>query len=113
MLSIPIFRKIAINLLSVSFTLFGLVMLRTHLEEVAVQSLANLEKQVGVNPFVAKHLIEVLARAVNLRGQPSDAAALARQFRLDEFAEMKTFCGVSFFSFHGMVPFGLGFSPSS
>lgn len=101
-LSVPIFWKIAIESLAVSFTFFGLIMLRTDLEEIAVQGFANLEKQVGVNPLVAKHLIQVLARTVHLRGQPSDASTLPRQFGLDEMTEVKTICWVPFFSFHGV-----------
>lgn len=101
MLSVPIFWKIAIESLAVSFTFFGLIMLRTDLEEVVIQSIANLEKQVGVNPLVAKHLIQVLARAVHLRGQPSDASTLPRQFGLDEFPHVEIFRWVSFLSFHG------------
>lgn len=100
-LSIPIFWKITINGLAVSFTFFGLETLGAHLEKVVVQGFANLEKQVGVNPLVAEYLIKVLARAVHLRGQPSDASTLPRQFGLDEMTEVETICWVSFFSFHG------------
>ena len=100
-LFIPIFWKITINGLAVSFTFFGLETLGTHLEKVVIQGFANLEKQVGVDPFVAKHLIQVLARAVHLRGQPSDAPTLPRQFGLDEFPNVEIFRWVSFFSFHG------------
>ena len=100
-LSVPIFWKIAIESLAVSFTFFGLIMLRTDLEKVEVQGFANLEKQVGIDPLVAKHLIQVLARAVHLRGQPSDASTLPRQFGLDEFPHVEIFRWVSFFSFHG------------
>lgn len=101
MLSIPIFWKIAIESLAVSFTFFGLETLGAHLEKVVVQGFANLEKQVGVNPLVAEYLIKVLARTVHLRGQPSDAPTLPRQFGLDEMAEVETICWVSFLSFHG------------
>ena len=100
-LFVPILWRIAIEYLSVSFTFFGLIMLRTDLEKVEVQGFANLEKQVGVDPFVAKHLIKVFARAVDLRGQPSDAPTLPRQFGLDEFPNVEIFRWVSFFSFHG------------
>lgn len=100
-LSVPIFWKIAIESLAVSFTFFGLIMLRTDLEEIAVQGFANLEKQVGVNPLVAKHLIQVLARTVHLLSQPSDASALPCQFSLYNLSKMETFRRVSFFSFHG------------
>ena len=99
-LYVPIFWKIAIESLAVSFTFFGLIMLRTDLEEIAVQGFANLEKQVGVDPFVAEHLIQVLARTVHLRGQPSDASTLPRQFGLDEFPHVEIFRWVPFFSFH-------------
>ena len=101
MLSIPIFWKITINGLVVSFMFFGLETLGAHLEEVVVQGFANLEKQVGIDPLVAKHLIQVLARAVHLRGQPSDAPTLPRQFGLDEFPDVEIFRWVSFFSFYG------------
>ena len=101
MLSIPIFWKITIESLAISFTFFGLETLGAHLEKVVVQGFANLEKQVGVDPFVAEHLIQVLARAVHLRGQPSDASTLPRQFGLDEFPDVEIFRWVSFFSFHG------------
>ena len=104
-LSVPIFWKIAIESLAVSFTFFGLIMLRTDLEEIAVQGFANLEKQVGVDPFVAEHLIQVLARAVHLRGQPSYASTLSGQFGLHNLSEMKAFSGVSFFSFHSAFRF--------
>ena len=100
-LSVPIFWKITINGLAVSFTFFGLETLVAHLEEVVIQSIANLEKQVGVDPLVAKHLIQVLARTVHLRGQPSDASTLPRQFGLDEFPHVEIFRWVSFLSFHG------------
>ena len=99
-LSVPIFWKIAIESLAVSFTFFGLETLGTHLEKVVIQGFANLEKQVGVDPFVAKHLIKVFARAVHLRGQPSDASTLPRQFGLDEFPHVEIFRWVPFFSFH-------------
>ena len=79
---------------------FGLETLGAHLEKVVVQGFANLEKQVGVNPLVAEYLIKVLARAVHLRGQPSDASTLPRQFGLDEFPHVEIFRWVSFFSFH-------------
>ena len=102
MLSIPIFWKITINGLAVSFTFFGLETLGAHLEKVVVQGFANLEKQVGVNPLVAEYLIKVLARAVHLRGQPSDASTLPRQFGLDEFPHVEIFRWVSFLSFHGV-----------
>lgn len=51
------FWKIPTKLLDVLFTFIGLVMLGTDLEEVIIQSIANLEKKVSVNPFVAKHLV--------------------------------------------------------
>lgn len=60
-LFVPILWRIAIEYLSVSFTFFGLIMLRTDLEKVEVQGFANLEKQVSIDPLVAKHLIQVLA----------------------------------------------------
>lgn len=104
-LSVPIFWKIAIESLAVSFTFFGLIMLRTDLEEIAVQGFANLEKQVGVDPFVAEHLIQVLARAVHLRGQPSDASTLPHQFGLDEFPDVEIFRWISFLSFHSAFQF--------
>ena len=104
-LSVPIFWKIAIESLAVSFTFFGLETLGTHLEKVVIQGFANLEKQVGVDPFVAKHLIKVFARAVHLRGQPSYASTLPHQFGLDEFPDVEIFRWISFLSFHSAFQF--------
>ena len=56
-LSVPIFWKIAIESLAVSFTFFGLETLGTHLEKVVIQGFTNLEKKVSVNPFVAENFV--------------------------------------------------------
>ena len=104
-LFVPIFWKVTVNGLAISFTFFGLETLGAHLEKVVVQGFANLEKQVGVDPFVAEHLIQVLARAVHLRGQPSDASTLPRQFGLDEFPDVEIFRWISFLSFHSAFQF--------
>ena len=53
----PISWKIVIKFLVVFFTFFGLEMLRTDQKKIVVQGFANLEKKVGVNPFVTKHLV--------------------------------------------------------
>lgn len=59
-------------------------MLGTNLEEIIVQSLADLEQQVGVNPRALKQFVHVFTSAVYLRCQPCDATPLSCQLCFDK-----------------------------
>ena len=59
-------------------------------EEVVVQRVAQLEKQVGVDPRVTENLVQVLAGVMHLVGQPSDGPALPLEFGLDEVADVES-----------------------
>ena len=53
-----------------------------------------------MNPLMAEKLVEILAAAVDLGGEPCDAASLSRKLGLDEFAKMKISAVDMFFCFH-------------
>ena len=78
----------------------GVLVVGADLEEVAIQGLADSEKGLGMDPRVAENLVEVLASAVDLGGQPSDAAPLPLQFGLDEFPKMEFLVGAMLFFLH-------------
>ena len=59
------------------------------LEEVVIQGVANFEKDIGVDPFAAHDLVEVLSGVANLMCQPGDASSLLRKLCLDGLSDMK------------------------
>ena len=70
-------------------------------KEIVIQNIADFQQQIRINPFAAEDFVGVLPRAAELRGQPSDAAALPCQFCLDEFSYMWFF--VHRFAFRGAL----------
>ena len=82
--SCPIFRNFRFSVHII------LKMFRANFEEVVVKCLAYKEEQVGVDPGVLEQFVHVLACAVDLRRQPSDAAPLPHQLRPDELPDVET-----------------------
>lgn len=64
-------------------------MRRNILEEIMIQGLANLEKEVQRRPLGVKDLIEVLGGAVHLLRQPHRRAALPHQLGLNQPTQMQ------------------------
>lgn len=61
------------------------------LEEVVVEGVAYFEEDIGIDPFAAHDLVEVLAGVADLLRQPGDASALPRKLRLDGLPDVKGF----------------------
>ena len=60
-------------------------------EEVVVEGVADFEEDIGVDPFAAHDLVEVLAGVADLLRQPGDASSLPRKLRFDGFPDVKGF----------------------
>lgn len=73
------------------------------LEEVEVQGVAYLEKDIGVDPFAAHDFVKVLTSVANLLCQPGDASSLPRELRLDGLSDMKGVDRGVFMSVHNAV----------
>lgn len=61
-------------------------------EEVVVQGVAYLEKDIGVDPFAAHDFVEVLSGVADLLRQPCDASSLPRKLCLDGLSDVKGVC---------------------
>lgn len=69
----------------------------TVLKEIMPQRLANLKKQVGVNPRSHKQFVKVLTRTVHLQRQPYCRATLPGKLLLDGLPDMETvWCCLAF-----------------
>ena len=65
------------------------VKLRAVLKEIVPQRLANLKKQVGVDPRTQKQFVKVLTRTVHLQRQPYCRATLPGKLLLDGSPDME------------------------
>lgn len=59
------------------------------LEEVIVQGVTYLEKDISVDPFAAHDFVQVLSGVANLLRQPGDASSLPRELCLDGLSDVK------------------------
>ena len=64
-------------------------MRRDILEEIVIQGLADLEKEVHSGPLGVEDLVKVLGGAVHLLRQPHRCAALPRQLSLNQPTQMQ------------------------
>lgn len=79
---------------------FLLQPLRTVVEEIVAQRLADGIEQGHRNPLGAESLVEVLGRAVHLTGQPRGGASLPLEFGLEEPAYVQFVGRYGCVSFH-------------
>ena len=64
---------------------------RKTLKEIIIQQVADFEQHVGVNPFAAKDLVNVLPRATQLLPKPCDGAALQMEHFPDDVSDVRFF----------------------
>ena len=57
-------------------------------EEICIDYFANFQQQICIYEALAKDVVHVLSRIVQLAGQPSDGAALPFEFFFDEVSDM-------------------------
>lgn len=60
-------------------------------EEIRIDYLADFQQQVCIYEALAKDVVHVLPRIVQLAGQPSDGAALPFEFFFNEVSDMWCF----------------------
>ena len=57
-------------------------------EEIEVHGIADSQQQIAIDVAVAKEIVHVLARKIELRGQPCDGSSLPLEFGLDALPDM-------------------------
>lgn len=66
--------------------------IREAFEEVVVKQIADFEEQVGVNPGMVEDFVHILAREIELFGEPCYGAALFLQLRFDKVSYVRFVC---------------------